>query len=71
MVTGTAPPFGLIFLLIPNGGGMTRSADRDLRGSFAYEAAIITSVIARYAAPLLSKGRPGVGLSVAFKQLCH
>ena len=32
MVTGTAPPFGLIFLLIPNGGGMTPLADRDLRG---------------------------------------
>jgi hypothetical protein len=32
VVTGTAPPFGLIFLLIPNGGGMTPSADRDLRG---------------------------------------
>ena len=31
MVTGTALPFGLITLLIPNGGGMTPSADRDLR----------------------------------------
>jgi hypothetical protein len=84
VVTGTAPPFGLIFLLIPNGGGMTPSADRDLRG-VGQRAGESMSPCAhdlradhdrvRYrpvcGTGYCAKALPGVRLPAAFKQLCH